>query len=455
MYVNYVFNVLMYFYLQRRAVDMTTTQALGLEDQTGYKNRVVQLILGIICMAMIANLQYGWTLFVNPIHEKMGWAKAAIQVSFSIFVLTETWLTPIEGWLVDKFGPRPIMLIGGVLVGLSWIVNSMASTLPMLYFGGLLAGVGGGCVYGTSVGLALKRFPDKRGVAAGWTAFGFGAGAALTIIPIAHMVHAGGYQTAFFDFGLIQGAIIIVISLFITRPQVTAKAAVTTRANTQSSIDYTPGMMLKTPVFWVMYVLFVLIAAGGLMAVAQVGPIAKDYGLAHIPMIYFGATLPLLTVALSINNLCNGFTRPLTGWISDKIGRENTMTLMFGLQAVAMLGLMTVGHSPTIFILCSALVFLAFGEIFAIFPAISGDTFGPKNATVNNAFLYTAKGTGSLLVPIASVLKASTGSWHAAFIVAFCFAVAASLGAKFVLQPMRRRWFAETQGGSASQPAAS
>ncbi|MBU6460182.1 MAG: oxalate/formate MFS antiporter [Proteobacteria bacterium] len=431
---------------------MTTSQTL--EDQSGYKNRVVQLIFGIICMAMIANLQYGWTLFVNPIHDKMGWTKAAIQVSFSIFVLTETWLTPIEGWLVDKFGPRPVILFGGVLVGLSWIINSMAGTLPMLYLGGLFAGVGGGCVYGTCVGLALKRFPDKRGVAAGWTAAGFGAGAALTLIPIAHMVKAGGYQSAFFDFGLIQGAVIIVLSLFITKPQVTAAAAVTTKSNTQSRVDYTPAMMIKTPVFWVMYVLFVLIAACGLMATAQIAPIAKDYGLAKIPMIYFGATLPLLTVSLSINSLCNGFTRPLTGWISDRIGRENTMTLMFGLQAVAMLGLMTVGHNPTLFLIFAAIVFLAFGEIFAIFPAISGDTFGPKNATVNNACLYTAKGTGSLLVPIASVLKASTGSWHAAFMVAFIFAVAATLGAKFVLQPMRRRWFANNQNAAAvSQPA--
>jgi MFS transporter, OFA family, oxalate/formate antiporter len=417
----------------------------------GLQGRWAQLVIGIICMAMVANLQYGWTLFVNPIQDAMHWKKAAIQVSFSLFVLTETWLVPFEGFIVDKFGPRPVVLFGGILAGLAWVIDSMATTLPVLYIGGIVAGVGAGCVYGTCVGNALKWFPDKRGLAAGLTAAGFGAGAALTVIPIAHMVRTAGYQHAFFVFGLAQGIVIIILSLFLIRPITRAVAAGTTGVNLQSTRQYSPSEILRTPVFWTMYVIFVLVAAGGLMATAQVGPIAKDYGLAKLPWTYFGATLPLLTVVLSIDSLCNGFTRPLTGWISDHIGRENTMFLVFAGEGVAMIGLMTVGHNPYAFIFFAALTFLCYGEIFSIFPAAAGDTFGSKFAAANNGTLYTAKGTASLLVPLASVLKNATGSWHAVFVVAFIMAILASLGSKFVLSPMRRRFLTESNAEAAEQ----
>src|SRR5579864_1163452 len=186
---------------------------------TGLKNRWSQLVMGIICMAMVANLQYGWTLFVNPMHEKFGWTRAAIQVAFSIFVLCETWLVPVEGWLMDKFGPRPVVLVGGILAGLSWIMNSYASSLGMLYFSAVIGGIGAGSVYGTCVGNALKWFPDKRGLAAGLTAAGFGAGAALTVIPIANMIQSSGYQHAFQFFGIFQGIFIFILALFMVRPR--------------------------------------------------------------------------------------------------------------------------------------------------------------------------------------------------------------------------------------------
>jgi MFS transporter, OFA family, oxalate/formate antiporter len=418
----------------------------------GIHGRWAQLVIGVICMAMVANLQYGWTLFVNPMQVAHGWAKAAIQVSFSIFILTETWLVPIEGYLVDKFGPRPVVMFGGILAGLAWVIDSMATTLPVLYIGGLVAGVGAGCVYGTCVGNSLKWFPDKRGLAAGITAAGFGAGAALTVIPIANMVKTAGYQHAFMTFGLIQGIVIVVMATMLVRP-VTRNVTVTSKVNVMSKRNYTPGEMIKQPVFWLLYGTFVLVAAGGLIATAQIAPIAKDYGMAKMPWNYFGATLPLLTVVLSIDSLCNGFTRPLTGWISDKIGRENTMFIMFSLQGIAMLALMSVGHNPYLFIVGAAMVFLSYGEIFSIFPALCGDTFGVKNATANNGTMYTAKGTASLLVPIASVIKASTGSWHAVFILACVMAFIAAILAKFVLTPVRRRFLENSNAAYAASEA--
>jgi OFA family oxalate/formate antiporter-like MFS transporter len=417
-------------------------------------NRWVQLVLGILCMAMIANLQYGWTVFVDPMHDKMGWTKAAIQVAFSIFVLTETWLVPVEGWAMDKFGPRPVVMFGAVLVAAAWVMNSKADSLEMLYFAAVVAGVGAGCVYGTCVGNALKLFPDKRGLAAGLTAAGFGAGAAITIIPISNMVKTGGYQQAFFTFGLLQGAVILVLALFLVRAPLKAVAGAANKVNPLTQHNYTPKEMLKTPVFWLLYLCFVLVAAGGIIAAAQVAPIAKDYGVAALPIDVFGATMPLLTLVLVIDNLCNGFTRPLTGWISDKLGRENTMLLVFTGEGVAILGLMQFGHSALGFMIFAPMIFLCWGEIFSIFPAVSCDTFGTKFAAANNGFLYTAKGTASLLVPLASVLKASTGSWVAVLWVAAIMSIVAALLSKFVICPLRKKMIDGKNVAAASlQPA--
>ncbi|HLX31116.1 MAG TPA: oxalate/formate MFS antiporter [Casimicrobiaceae bacterium] len=423
---------------------MNATRALEPVQHTGLSNRWAQLIMGIICMAMIANLQYGWTLFVNPMSQKFGWSRAAIQVAFSIFVLCETWLVPVEGWLMDKFGPRPVVLVGGILAGISWILNSYATSLGMLYFSAVIGGIGAGSVYGTCVGNALKWFPDKRGLAAGLTAAGFGAGAALTVIPIANMVRSGGYDRAFFTFGLIQGAVVLVVSLFLIRPPTTAiVAAVKGSVNPLTRRNFTPGEMLRTPVFWMLYVCFILVASGGLMAAAEVAPIAKDYGVATTPVTFFWATLPLLTVALSIDNLVNGLTRPLTGWISDHLGRENTMLLVFAVEGLAIWGLMKFGHQPAGFLIFAPLIFLGYGEIFSLFPAVSGDTFGPKYAAANNGFLYTAKGTSSLLIPLANVLKSSAGTWVPVLWIAGALPIIAALLAKFVVSPMRRRMLEE------------
>ena len=404
------------------------------------RSRWVQLVIGIICMAMIANLQYSWTLFVNPMSVAHKWSSAEIQVAFSIFVLTETWLVPVEGWLVDKFGPRSVVMVGGVMCALGWVMNSMADTIAMLYFAAVVTGVGAGCVYGAAVGNALKLFPDKRGLAAGLTAAGFGSGAALTVIPIASMIRDSGYQAAFFNFGIGQGVAICVLGLFLIKPVVQAGLKIPTRT-IQAKHDTTTGQMLKTPLFWMIYVIFVAVAAGGLMATAQLGPIAKDYGIANNPIAIFGTMLPLLTLTLSIDNLANGFTRPLCGFISDRIGRENTMLLVFVGEGLALLGLNAYGHTVAGFMFFAPMVFLFWGEIFSIFPSICADTFGAKYAAANAGALYTAKGTASLLVPLASVL-AKNHDWNSVFLIAASLSIAAGLVAMFVLKPMRQRWIA-------------
>ncbi len=404
-----------------------------------------QLLMGIVCMAMIANLQYGWTLFVNPISEKHGWSRAAIQVAFTIFILTETWLVPIEGYLVDRFGPRPVVLVGGILCGLGWVLNSIADSLPMLYLAAAIGGIGAGAVYGTCVGNALKWFPDRRGLAAGLTAAGFGAGSALTIIPISMFIQSRGYEAAFLYFGIGQGLVVLVIAFFLSRaPEQEKMTGISSINVQQSKRDYSPSQVLRSPVFWVMYAMFVMVAAGGLMATAQLGPIAQDFKIGNVPVSIMGLTLPALTFALAIDRVLNGLTRPFFGWVSDQIGREPTMFIAFAIEAIGILALYTYGQHPVAFVVLTGIVFFAWGEIYSLFPSTCADTFGSKYAAANAGLLYTAKGTASLLVPLSSVLATATGSWHAVFIVASIFNAVAALMAWFVLKPMRRRHMTRT-----------
>ncbi|OYY82532.1 MAG: oxalate/formate MFS antiporter, partial [Rhizobiales bacterium 35-66-30] len=387
-------------------------------------------------------------------NDKHQWGRAAIQVAFTIFVLTETWLVPIEGWFVDKYGPRIVVLIGGFLCGLGWVLNSMADTLVLLYVAAAIGGVGAGAVYGTCVGSALKWFPDRRGLAAGITAAGFGAGSAITIIPIAAMIASQGYQQTFLVFGLFQGVVVMALSIFLQAPKPGQLPPVTNKAATQSRRDYGPGQMLKAPVFWVMYAMFVLVAAGGLMATAQLGSIAKDFNIAGVPVSLMGITLPALTFALSIDRVLNGLTRPFFGWVSDNIGRENTMFIAFSLEAVGVLALGHFGSNPLAFVLLTGLVFFAWGEIYSLFPATCGDTFGSKFATTNAGFLYTAKGTASLVVPIASVAVAQLGNWDLVFLITAGVNALAALMALFVLKPMRARFVADAKLVTAAETKA-
>jgi len=420
----------------------------GLQLGVGEKsipNRWLQLVLGILAMVMIANLQYGWTLFVGPIDAKYHWGRAAIQVAFTIFVLLETWLVPIEGYLVDRFGPRPVVLVGGVLCGIGWVLNASADTLPALYFAAAISGIGAGAVYGTCVGNALKWFPDRRGLAAGLTAAGFGAGSALTVIPIQAVIKTQGYEHAFFWFGIGQGAIVVLAALFLADSRFLAQhkpAQAAPAKVAQTRRDYRPMEVLRSPVFWVMYVMFVSVGAGGLMAVAQLAPIAKDFKIADVPVSILGLTLPALIFALTLDRVLNGLTRPFFGWVSDRIGRERTMLIAFMAEAVGIFALYWFGSDPLAFVLLSGLVFFAWGEIYSLFPSTCADTYGTKFAAANAGMLYTAKGTASLLVPLANVLTSYTGNWHAVFLVASALNVLAALLAWWVLRPMRARFLA-------------
>jgi OFA family oxalate/formate antiporter-like MFS transporter len=414
----------------------------NLTAKSPFANPWIQLIIGVICMAAVANLQYGWTLFVNPIDAKYHWGRAAIQVAFSLFVLLETWLIPIEGYMVDRFGPRWVVIIGGVLVAIAWVLNSVASSLPVLYFGAAIGGIGTGCVYGTCVGNALKWFPGRRGLAAGITASGFGAGAAITIGPIRSMIDASGYEHAFLTFGLIQGGIVFVLGwmLLAPPPSVVATAA---KPN-QTGHGYTPGDVLKSPVFYVMYVMFVLIAMGGLTMAASMAPIADDMKISKIPVDLFGMLMPALGFALFLNRIFDGVGRPFFGWLSDQIGREYTMALAFTIGAIALFALSQSGKNPVVFVLLTALYFGVYGEIFSLFPATQGDTFGSKFAAANNGMLYTAKGAGSLLVPVAALLAKGHG-WNFVFMIFVAGNVIAALMALFVLKPMRAAHFAKSR----------
>src|SRR6202011_1347409 len=407
-----------------------------------FDNPWLQLTIGVICMACVANLQYGWTLFVTPIDDKYRWGRAAIQVAFTLFVLVETWLIPVEGYLVDRFGPRYVVIGGAFLVAIAWVINSGASSLPVLYFAAAVGGIGTGCVYGTCVGNALKWFPGRRGLAAGITAAGFGAGAAITIGPIATMIKSSGYEQAFLVFGLIQGGLVFVmVWLLLVPPAQLANAVV---KPTQTAHGYTPAEVLKRPVFYVMYIMFVLIASGGLTMAASMAPIAKDLKIDKVPVELFGMAMPALAFALFLNRIFDGVGRPFFGWLSDQIGREYTMALAFFVGACALFTLSQSRSNPVTFVLVTALYFGVYGEIFSLFPATQGDTFGSKYAAANAGMLYTAKGAGSLLVPVAAIIAKNHG-WGAVFTVGMSFNIIAALMALFVLRPMRIRHFAKSR----------
>src|SRR5437762_2321991 len=408
----------------------------GALPATARVNRWVQLVAGVICMVMIANLQYGWTYFVDPIDAKFHWGRTSIQVAFTIFVATETWLVPIEGWFVDRFGPRIVVMFGGVVVAIAWTLNSYASTLPMLYLAATLSGVGAGAVYGTCVGNALKWFADRRGFAAGLTAAGFGAGAAATVVPIITVIRTYGYDRAFLWFGLTQGAVILVLSQFLKAPR-PGEAPPPARKVSQGARDYLPTEMLRTPLFWVLYVMFVLVAASGLVVTAQVAPIARDYRIANIPVHALFISSTVLVMAGIVDNILNGLARPTFGWISDHIGRENTMAIVFTCGAAAYWALGTIGTSPWTFIATAGLVYFTWGEIYSLFPALCTDVYGPKYAATNAGALYTAKGAASFLVPAASWLQTYTGGWHAVFVVAASANIQGAGTALLVVKPMR------------------
>jgi OFA family oxalate/formate antiporter-like MFS transporter len=412
------------------------------EAPPGPSFRWVQLAMAMVCMTTIANLQYGWTLFVDPLAEHFGWSNAEIQTAFAVFIVAQTWSVPVEGYLVDRYGPRPVVLAGGLLCAVGWVMNAFVDSLPLLYAAAAIAGIGAGAVYGTCVGTALKWFPYRRGLAVGLVVACYGAGSALTVVPISAVIASRGYESAFLYFGLGQGLLVIALALgfedpnkLLDRIPLPPKPA----HLRQTQRDWTPAETLRAPVFWVMYAIFVLVAAGGLVATAQLVPIARDFGIASVPVQLLGLVLPALTFALALDRALNGITRLFFGWVSDRIGREETMVIAFMLEAVVILAMYELGAHPLGFVLLTGALFFCWGEIYSLFPSTCADTFGSRYAAANAGLLYTAKGIASVAVPLSSALVAASGDWQSVFLTAGLMNLAAALLAWFVLRPMRRR----------------
>ena len=411
-----------------------------METKTPIVNRWLQLLACVVAMMAIANLQYAWTLFTIPISESLGVKLSEVQVAFFVFVIIQTWLGPLYGALVDWLGTRVVVSFGAILVGLGWIGSGFATSLPSLYFWYGVGGIGAGAVYGSSIGTALKWFPDRRGFAAGLTAGAYGFGTALTILPIQWMIESRGYQSTFIVWGVIQGVLVLAAAQFLRKApsdlRVSAEASRSSKV-VQNALNYTPGQMVRTGTFWLMYLMMTLVAFGGLMVTAQIKPIATTYGMdKHV--VFFGVTA--LGFALILSGVLNGATRPFWGYISDRIGRYQTMGIAFALEALGIFALLNfIGH-PLWFVILSGLVFFAWGEIYSLFPAAIGDIFGPKYSATNYGLQYTAKGTATFFAgPGAAWLFETWGTWEGVFWVAvFCDLIAAGL-AFFWLRPLAHR----------------
>lgn len=411
-----------------------------METEAAPVNRWLQLVACVVAMMAIANLQYAWTLFTIPLSESLGAKLSAVSWAFSLFVLVQTWLSPLYGALVDRLGTRVVVSCGAIPVALGWVGSGYADSLPWLYFWYALGGVGAGAVYGASIGTALKWFPDRRGFAAGLTAGAYGFGAALTILPIQWMIDSSGYRRTFIVWGILQGVLVLVAAQFLRKAPANLRVAPGVAKPSrvvQNALDYTPGQMVRTGTFWLMYMMMTMVAFGGLMVTAQIKPIASTYGMdKHV--LFYGVTA--LGLALVLSGVLNGVTRPFWGFISDRIGRYQTMGVAFALEALGIFALLRfIGH-PLWFVILSGLVFFAWGEIYSLFPAAIGDVFGPKHSATNYGIQYTAKGTASIFAsPGAALLFETWGSWEAVFWVAiFCDLLAAAL-AFFWLRPLAHR----------------
>ncbi len=398
------------------------------------KTRWTQLIVGVICMVATANIQYAWTLFVPEIQETYGWSRANIQIAFTVFVLVQTWLAPIEGYFIDKFGPRMMVAFGAILMGSSWVINSQATTLMGFYIGAAVGGLGVGSIYATCINNAIKWFPDRRGLAVGLTAGGYGAGSAATILPIAAMIESSGFQHTFLFFGVLQGTLAFAAAWFLRSPKATEVKASNKLA--QATRDYTLKEALCTKLFWLMLVMFVLVVTGGMMAVAQLGVIAKDLGVKDFQVDMHFFVMAALPLALMLDRVMNGISRPLFGWISDHIGREKTMVIAFTLEGLGIIALGYFGHNPYAFLILSGVVFLAWGEVYSLFSALAGDAFGTKHIGKIYGVLYTAKGIGALFVPIGNLIMEATGTWSTVLYTVATMDLIAAFLALMVLRPV-------------------
>lgn len=393
----------------------------------------MQLVLGLICMMAISSPQYVWTLFTKPLTAQLGVSLTQLQVTFSIFIVLQTFLSPLQGYLIEKFGPQLLLAAGAIMSGLSWVLASSAGTLMSVYLTyGLLGGIGTGIIYVGIVGLMVAWFPDRRGMAAGVVAAGYGMGAVLTTFPVTISIAKLGYQPTLLHFGLIFGAVAFLAALGMKQPPKDWMAGYI--AHNKKTEGLGSGEMLKTPVFWLMFLMMTMMSTSGLMVISQMASFSRDFGIANATILGMGA-LPL---ALTLDRVTNGLTRPFFGWVSDRIGREKTMFIAFGLEAIAMTLWLLTRDITLLFVVFSGIVFFGWGEIFSLFPSTLTDTFGEKHAITNYGFLYMAQGVGSIFGgPLAARLHEASGSWIPVFAVVIALDALTALLAIAVLKPMR------------------
>ena len=413
-------------------------------------NRWIQLVAGIVAMMAVANLQYAWTLFTKPIQAHLHASLEAVQWTIVLFVALETWLVPFEGFLVDRIGPRLMLGAGAILAGLGWIGSGYAESLRSLYFWYGVGGIGAGAVYGGTIGNALKWFPDHRGLCVGLTAGAFGIGTATTIAPVAEMIKTSGYQHTFIFWGIVQGVVVLAASLFLARPPVgweppnwkEKEAKIKTKVKT-SSVDMTPLQMMRQPSFYVIYLMMTMLAFGGIVVTVQLNPMASTY---HVDKVVVLWGMSALVLAITVDRILNGLTRPFWGWVSDHIGRENALFISFILEAIAVYALLQLISHPVWFVALSGLCFFAWGNIYSLFPSITGDLYGRKWATTNYGIVYTAKGVATAFAgPGAAWLFTKTGSWTKVFWAMIVCDVIAAFMALLWLKPLAARIVRESE----------
>jgi MFS transporter, OFA family, oxalate/formate antiporter len=415
---------------------MNTLPAQQTQTTSVWGSRWMQLVLGLICMMAISSPQYVWTLFTKPLMVQLAVSLTQLQVTFSVFVVLQTFLSPLQGYLIEKFGPKLLLAAGAIMTGLSWVLASSADTLMSVYLTyGVLGGIGTGIIYVGIVGLMVAWFPDRRGMAAGVVAAGYGMGAVLTTFPVTISIAKLGYQPTLLHFGLIFGAVAFLAALGMKQPPKDWMAGYIAR--NKKTEGRNPGEMLKTPVFWLMFLMMTMMSTSGLMVISQMASFSRDFGIADATILGMAA-LPL---ALTLDRITNGLTRPFFGWVSDRIGREKTMFIAFGLEAIAMILWLLTRDITLLFVLFSGIVFFGWGEIFSLFPSTLTDTFGEKHAITNYGFLYMAQGIGSIFGgPLAARLHEASGSWLPVFAVVISLDILTALLAIAVLKPMRRRY---------------
>jgi oxalate/formate antiporter len=414
-----------------------TTLAPTISTATRGK-RWSQLVLGLIAMMSISSPQYVWTLFTGPLNQKLGTTLAELQWTFSLLIILQTWCSPLQAYLVDRFGPRLLISVGALMSGGGWVLSAYVDNIWALYFSyGVICGFGTGIIYVGIIGLMVRWFPDRRGLATGLAAAGYGFGAIFTSFPIDSMIRSAGYAHTLVVWGIIQSAIGIFAAQGLRmppdgwQPEGYTPATATTM---QSRRSYTPAQMLQSPTFWLLFLMMSMMSTSGLMVVSNVGPFAKEYNVAEA-LVFGMAALPL---SLTLSRFTNGLTRPFFGWVSDHIGREMTMALAFSLECAAILVLFAFIDRPALFVVLTGLVFFGWGEIFSLFPATLTDTFGPKYAVTNYGFLYIAQGVGSILGgPAAAFLRQTTGSWMTVFMVVAALDALTALLAVTALRKLR------------------